>query len=143
MVIMMVMAMGACAFAGELEELYLFTGDDDVCGSVSVDIPKGKKIEHTGLKVELIGLIEYLYDRGSPYEFSTLSRELEAPGTLEESKRYGFEFTKVRAARSDSDDRSRAAAAAALRCAWHSAQATDQFGSFPFPMIAFTGREAV
>jgi len=80
---------------GELEELYLFTGNDDVSGSVYVDLPKGKKLEHTGIKVELIGLIEYLYDRGNPYEFSTLSRELEAAGTLDDSKKYAFEFANV------------------------------------------------
>jgi len=80
---------------GELEELYLFTGSDDVSGTVFVDIPKGKKIEHTGIKIELIGLIEYLYDRGNPYEFSTLSRELEGAGALDESKKYPFEFTNV------------------------------------------------
>jgi len=36
-----------------------------------------------------------LYDRGNPYEFSTLSRELEAAGTLDDSKKYGFEFSSV------------------------------------------------
>lgn len=38
---------------------------------------------------------EYLYDRGNPYEFSQLSRDLEVPGTLEESKKYAFEFNNV------------------------------------------------
>jgi len=80
---------------GEVEELYLFTGSDDVAGTVYLDLPKGKKLEHTGVKIELIGLIEYLYDRGNPYEFSTLSRELEVPGTLEDSKKYLFEFNNV------------------------------------------------
>jgi len=80
---------------GEVEDLYLFTGTDDICGSVSVDIPKNKKIEHIGMKIELIGLIEYLYDRGSPYEFTSLVRELEAPGDLSESKKYPFEFQNV------------------------------------------------
>jgi len=80
---------------GDLEDLFLFTGTDDIAGTVSVDIPKGKKIEHIGTKIELIGLIEYLYDRGNPYEFTSLVRELEAPGEITESKKYPFEFQNV------------------------------------------------
>jgi hypothetical protein len=80
---------------GDLEDLFLFTGADDISGNVLVDIPKGKKVEHIGIKCELIGMIEYLYDRGNPYEFTSLTRELEAPGELAESKKYAFEFTNV------------------------------------------------
>jgi hypothetical protein len=80
---------------GDMEELYLFTGNDDISGTVSCDIPKAKKIEHIGIKIELIGMIEYLYDRGNPYEFTSLVRELEAPGELTESKKWPFEFTSV------------------------------------------------
>jgi len=56
---------------------------------------KEKKIEHIGIKIEMIGLIEYVYDRGNPYEFISLVRELEAPGELLESKKYPFEFSNV------------------------------------------------
>jgi len=56
---------------------------------------KGKKVEHQGIKVELIGQIELLYDRGNPYEFTSLVRELEAPGELTDSKSYPFEFANV------------------------------------------------
>jgi len=80
---------------GEFEDLFMFTGNEDVCGTVFVDIPKGKKIEHIGMKIEMIGLIEYLYDRGNPYEFIQLVRELEPPGELTESKKHNFEFTNV------------------------------------------------
>jgi len=78
--------------AGDFEELFLFAGVDDICGTISVDIAKGKKIEHIGMKVELIGLVEYLYDRGNPYEFLSMVRELESAGELTESKKYPFEF---------------------------------------------------
>ena len=47
-----------------------------------------------GVKVELIGLIELLQDR-SNYEFTSLVRELEAPGELLGEKQYPFEFTGV------------------------------------------------
>jgi len=78
-----------------LEELYLFTGNDDVSGFVYVDLPKGKKLEHTGVKIELIGLIEYLYDRGNPYEFGSMVRELEGPGDISQDKSYPFDFGRV------------------------------------------------
>jgi len=80
---------------GELENMYLFTHSDSVGGLVHVKIPKGKKLEHLGIKVELIGQIELLYDRGNPYEFTSLVRELEAPGDLSDSKSYPFEFANV------------------------------------------------
>ena len=48
-----------------------------------------------GVKVELIGLIELLQDRSNTYEFTSLVRELEAPGELHGSKAYPFEFTGV------------------------------------------------
>lgn len=38
------------------EQMYLFTGSDTVAGTVSVKT-KGKKIEHIGMKIELIGQI--------------------------------------------------------------------------------------
>ena len=54
-----------------------------------------RKLEHVGVKVELIGLIEMLQDRSSTYEFTSLVRELEPPGELQGSKAYPFEFTGV------------------------------------------------
>jgi len=81
---------------GELEPIYLFTGRDTVAGQVHVRLGKGtKKLEHIGIKIELIGHIELLYDRGNPYEFTSLVRELEAPGDLLEDKSYPFEFKNV------------------------------------------------
>ena len=54
-----------------------------------------RKLEHMGIKVELIGLIELLQDRSNTYEFTSLVRELEPPGELQASKSYPFEFTGV------------------------------------------------
>jgi len=79
---------------GEIENLYLFTGKENIAGTVHVKL-KGKKVEHLGMKIELIGHIELLYDRGNPYEFTSLVRELEGPGDLTDSKSYPFEFTNV------------------------------------------------
>jgi len=43
----------------------------------------------------LIGQIELMYDRGNPYEFTSLVRELEPPGELNDSKSYSFDFSNV------------------------------------------------
>lgn len=79
--------------AGEVENLWLFTSQDTVAGSVTVK-PKGK-LTHMGIKVELVGQIEMMYDRSNPYEFASLVRELESAGDLTEAKTYPFEFANV------------------------------------------------
>jgi len=80
---------------GDLENMYLFTFNDTVAGQVHVKLPKGKALEHMGIKIELVGQIEMLYDRGNPNEFTSLVRELEAPGTMADSKSFAFEFANV------------------------------------------------
>lgn len=81
--------------ADQEEKMFLFTANDTVAGDVSLTLKNGKKVEHVGIKVELIGQIEFLYDRGNPYEFISLVRELEPPGELVEDKTYAFEFANV------------------------------------------------
>jgi hypothetical protein len=76
------------------EKLFLFTGKETVAGQVHIRL-KGKKLEHIGIKIELIGHVEFLYDRGNPYEFTSLVRELETAGELSADKSYGFEFANV------------------------------------------------
>ena len=80
---------------GRDEEQYLFDAADNICGTVELEVSGSKKLEHQGVKVELIGLIEMLQDRSNTYEFTSLVRELEAPGELTGSKAYPFEFTGV------------------------------------------------
>ena len=50
---------------------------------------------HLGIKIELIGQIELLYDRNGQYEFTSLVRELEGPGELNGSQSYLFDFSSV------------------------------------------------
>jgi len=76
------------------EKMYLFTGKETVAGNVVLKL-KGKKLEHIGIKIELIGQVEFLYDRGNPYEFTSLVRELEPAGELSADKTYGFDFANV------------------------------------------------
>ena len=39
------------------QELMIYSGSDKVSGTVKVIIPSGKKLEHLGIKVEVIGTI--------------------------------------------------------------------------------------
>ena len=39
------------------QELMIYSGGDKVSGTVKVIIPSGKKLEHLGIKVEVIGTI--------------------------------------------------------------------------------------
>lgn len=55
----------------------------------------GKKVEHVGIRVELIGQIELFYDRGNHFEFTSLLKELAPPGTLTTSEEFPFEFSNV------------------------------------------------
>ena len=79
----------------EEEELVLFTGADPIVGQVHVNVKPGKKVEHIGIKIELVGQIELLYDRGNPYEFTSLVRELAEPGELTTDQVYDFAFQRV------------------------------------------------
>ena len=73
------------------EDVLIFTGQEDIRGEVYVT-PSGRKLEHQGVKIELVGQIELFYDRGNHYEFTSLVRELAQPGTLTNTKTYAFEF---------------------------------------------------
>jgi vacuolar protein sorting-associated protein 26 len=42
---------------GSVEKLFLFVGDEPVKGKVLVTVHPGKKIEHNGIKIELLGQI--------------------------------------------------------------------------------------
>eukprot|EP00002_Diphylleia_rotans_P021102 TRINITY_DN4107_c0_g1_i1.p1 TRINITY_DN4107_c0_g1~~TRINITY_DN4107_c0_g1_i1.p1 ORF type:complete len:304 (-),score=62.31 TRINITY_DN4107_c0_g1_i1:317-1228(-) len=77
------------------ETLPLFHSTEGVSGRVVIAPQSGKKIEHLGIRLELIGQIELFYDRGNQYEFASTLRELSAPGVLSESKTYPFEFASV------------------------------------------------
>lgn len=63
---------------------------------VNVTLKKpGSKLEHQGIKIELIGQIELYYDRGNHHEFTSLVRELARPGDLLQNTGYPFEFANV------------------------------------------------
>merc|ERR1711871_1392003 len=69
--------------------------NETVAGSVKLRMNPGKKVEHVGIRVELIGQIELFYDRGNHFEFTSLLKELAPPGTLTASEEFPFEFANV------------------------------------------------
>ena len=76
---------------GAKEELVIYQGADDVVGEV--DVTPSKKLDHYGIKIELLGKIEY--SSGSSYEFTSLVRELATPGQLTKKQTYPFAFKSV------------------------------------------------
>jgi len=76
-----------------LEKLYLFASDQTINGNIDIILPSNnKKIEHSGIKAELVGQIELAYDRGNHYIFVSQSQELAGQGILTQDITYPFEF---------------------------------------------------
>ena len=93
---------------------------DPLTGTAEIVLGPGKKVEHLGIKVELIGQIgtrnctifnfcfeislyllsifsDLLFDKSSAVKFTTIVRELESAGTLVMTKSYPFEFNVEKA----------------------------------------------
>ncbi len=62
------------------ETVLLYAVEDVIAGRATITVPPGKKVEHVGVRLELLGLIDLLYDRGNTYEFTAVVKELEGPG---------------------------------------------------------------
>lgn len=75
--------------------LPVFASSEAVRGFIDIRVPAGKKVEHSGIKVELVGQIEMYYDRGNFTDFTSLVRELDSPGVLLRDQRYDFDFSNV------------------------------------------------
>ncbi|KKK20621.1 Vacuolar protein [Aspergillus rambellii] len=77
------------------ERVPLYMDGESVKGAVTVRPKDGKRLEHTGIKVQFIGTIEMFYDRGNHYEFLSLVQELAAPGELQHPQTFPFNFKNV------------------------------------------------
>jgi len=71
----------------------VFASVEPVTGLVEVRVPAGKRLEHQGIKIEIVGQIELFYDRGNYYDFTCVLRELESPGVLTAVTQYPFDFS--------------------------------------------------
>jgi len=81
--------------SGAPETIPLYNDGDTVSGAVTVTPAFGKKIDHQGIKIELLGQIETYYDKGSFYDFVAAVREVSGPGEVKEEVKYDFEFPNV------------------------------------------------
>ncbi|KAK9867566.1 hypothetical protein WJX84_004926 [Apatococcus fuscideae] len=77
------------------EQLPLFNNKDSIYGEIKVSNIPGKKFEHQGIKVQLLGQIELASERGHPHDFLSLVRDLSPPGDLVQQEKYSFEFNDV------------------------------------------------
>eukprot|EP01017_Pseudomicrothorax_dubius_P030069 TRINITY_DN370_c0_g1_i1.p1 TRINITY_DN370_c0_g1~~TRINITY_DN370_c0_g1_i1.p1 ORF type:complete len:299 (-),score=111.39 TRINITY_DN370_c0_g1_i1:132-1028(-) len=75
-------------------KLPLYQGDDDISGVVEVKLNKAKKLEHLGVKIELIGRIEVPQDSKQSSDFMSIGKELESAGIILQDKTYKFSFTR-------------------------------------------------
>lgn len=77
------------------EKAYIYTDGEDISGSATVTVKPGKRVEHLGVRVEVVGRVELPNDRTSNYDFFSISKDLEPPGLLMESKEFKWKFTSV------------------------------------------------
>lgn len=80
---------------GRREKAPLYKDGESVKGAVTIRPKDGKRLEHTGIKVQFIGTIEMFFDRGNHYEFLSLGQELAAPGDLQHPQAFDFNFKSV------------------------------------------------
>lgn len=73
----------------------LYYDGESVKGSVTLRPKDGRRMEHSGIKVQFIGSIEMFFDRGTHYEFLSLMQELAAPGEMKHPQTFDFEFKNV------------------------------------------------
>ena len=64
------------------EQIPIYGNTDEISGEVVLKVAPGKKVEHQGVKIELFGVIEMYYDRGSHSQFLCDVKELEVPKTV-------------------------------------------------------------
>jgi len=68
---------------GSSEELFRFSNHDNIRGTVTFAPKDGKRVEHIGIRVQLIGQIETPADHGSHFEFTSLQVTLSEAGAIE------------------------------------------------------------
>lgn len=80
---------------GRTESIPLFKDGESVKGAVTIRTRESKKVEHVGVKVQLLGTIELQLDAITSLDFLLLATELAAPATVSHPETYPFEFRNV------------------------------------------------
>jgi len=77
------------------EKLPLFISNETISGTVKIQLENNtKKIEHTGIRLQLVGVIKMT--SGNVHEFLSVVKDLEPPGEFKDaSKSYPFTFENV------------------------------------------------
>mmetsp|Transcript_24708 Transcript_24708/g.21878 ORF Transcript_24708/g.21878 Transcript_24708/m.21878 type:complete len:198 (-) Transcript_24708:484-1077(-) len=78
---------------GNPQKLPLYHANEELTGEVQISVGSNK-LEHNGIKIELVGFIDAHYDKTQSSEFMAITRELEPAGILQVDKAYSFSFTK-------------------------------------------------
>lgn len=81
--------------ADKTRQIPLFREDEGVRGTLRVTVPDAKRLEHTGVKIEMVGVIEMPHERQATYEFTSLLRELAGAGAIEREQTFAFDFSSV------------------------------------------------
>ena len=79
----------------DFKMIYFTQDGEDIKGQVSITLNKNKRIDHLGIRVELIGVIENLIDKNQNSTFLQIVRDLEPPGALTDNVSYDFQFNRV------------------------------------------------
>ncbi|TRY53156.1 vacuolar protein sorting/targeting protein 26 [Cryptosporidium tyzzeri] len=77
------------------EKGLIFSDGEDITGVAIVAIKPGRKLDHQGIRVEVIGQIDVIYDQSSSYDFFSITKDLEHSGSLFETKQYKWKFNAV------------------------------------------------
>ena len=81
---------------GRKERLPVYKDGETVKGTLIVRTRDNKKVEHNGVRVQLLGTIETHHEGNiNNDDFLSFAQELAAPGTLQKSINYPFEFRNV------------------------------------------------
>lgn len=81
---------------GDNVKLPTFYDRENITGKVIINLNKTKKLDHQGIKIELLGLIEHYQDKKNLSRFITLAKDLEPAGSLtQEITNFNFSFSNV------------------------------------------------
>jgi vacuolar protein sorting-associated protein 26 len=80
---------------GQRQSIPCYTNKDTITGEVKVYPTPGKRVDHQGIRVQLVGEIELVSERGHPHEFLSLVRDVAPPGDLFSAQTFPFEFRSV------------------------------------------------
>jgi len=78
------------------ERAFIFADGEDVTGVATVNVKPGKKVDHGGIKVEMVGQVEPLNDKiAAAWDFFTISKDLSPAGTIGETTNFNWKFGSV------------------------------------------------